>query len=88
MHSASGQYFDDEAVYRRNTAGQRALLEPAGMLSRDARRLLSLFNGYTPLRLLLDLLGGSLDAMSELKLLIDSRLVERVHRPRTGLVPV
>jgi hypothetical protein len=49
------ELLDDQAVYRRTSAGQRELTDRHSRLSALERRFLGAVTGHTPLRVLLDL---------------------------------
>jgi len=78
MERSVAKLFDDAAVFRRTAAGQRALVQPWQDLGTQAARLLSLVNGYTALRDLLDMGFGAADVRDDLKSLVEAGLMELV----------
>jgi hypothetical protein len=55
VKSDPAELLDDQAVYRRTSAGQRELTDRHSRLAPLARRFLGAVTGHTPLRVLLDL---------------------------------
>ena len=82
MTGFKAQLFADEAIYRRTASGHRALVHSLPQLSRLAHRLLSLANGYTPLRDLLELAFRDVDVRAELEFLFEAGYIELVPPPR------
>ena len=76
MHSIPWPMMADDAVYRRTEAGQRELVCPSGGYSADELLLLSLFNGYTGLRIFADLCGDAPALQRMLSRLIADGLLE------------
>lgn len=69
------------AVYRRTVAGQRAAIERPDLLSDDARRVLLLLNGITPLDALLAHGSPLPDAEAVVRQLLSQGLIEAVPHP-------
>jgi hypothetical protein len=79
---SKAQLFADEAIYRRTASGHRALVHDLPQIPRRAHRLLSLANGYTPLRDLLELAFRDIDVRSELEYLFEAGFIELAPPPR------
>ena len=78
MEKFAAKLFDDAAVIRRTAGGQMELVQRRLPMSTQSARLLSLVNGYTGLRDLLDMGFGGADVREDLQWLVDAGLVELV----------
>ena len=69
--------FLDDVVYRRTSAGQRALVQSASSLDDASRRFLAIVTGHTPLRALIDLGLDESDVRAAITSLHASALIEK-----------
>jgi hypothetical protein len=72
--------FDDDAVFARTRAGQRAALYGSRLLDDEQTRFLLLVNGCTPLRTLVDL-AGNRDVSATIRKLVLSGLIAPTASP-------
>lgn len=72
------EILDDNVVFRRTKAGEQEVLSRARRLSHATQRFLTLVNGNTPLRVLLDLAFSSGHMHDEISYLVQEGLIEPV----------
>jgi hypothetical protein len=91
-YGSLAELLGDEVVFRRTTLGQSEAICGRAVSNADERRLLLAVNGFTSLRVLLDMYPADIDHVAALQRLVELKLIEPVDpgsdaAPRRGRTP-